>query len=30
MDQTGGSISITNTCGDSGVYPQGVKQLVYL
>ena len=29
LDQTGGSISITNTCGDSGIYPQGVRRSVY-
>ena len=30
LDQAGGSISVTNTCGDSGTYPQGAKQSVYL
>ncbi len=29
LDQASGSISITNTCGDSGVYPQGTKRTTY-
>ena len=29
LDQAGGSISITNTCGDSGTYAQPTKQTVY-
>lgn len=29
LEQTGGSISITNTCGESGVYAQGAKQTTY-
>ena len=29
LGQTGGSVSIVNTCGDSGVYAQGAKQTVY-
>ena len=30
LDQAGGSISITNTCGNSGTYAQPAKQTVYL
>ncbi len=29
LDQAGGSISITNTCGDSGIYAQPTRQTVY-
>jgi hypothetical protein len=29
LDQAGGSISITNTCGDSGTYAQPSKQTTY-
>jgi hypothetical protein len=29
LEQAGGSISITNTCGDSGTYAQPTKQTVY-